>query len=345
MSMKRGGKTLICLLCIIALNPKLRAVSNDTPATPAPDDTQVSENSDGPYSAIWLRNVFDLKPEPPPPPPNEKTNLPPPNVELTGITTLLGTKRALFMVQEPASAGKPAGKEESYILTEGQRQGMLEVMEINPKSKMVTIKVEQQVSTITFKTNKVAIGPQGGVPAGAPGGGIPRPPMFNPAGFNPGGAGVPANVPIPTRMMRPTADNSQSYTPQGNQNAYNGYNPQSAGGYYGGGGVGGVPSVASTTPGLALPGFGSSAPAQNTLEAPVAAPPEVTAAIVNIQKNVADGQGVVFPPLPPPFQIPSSGSGGSSGTGGSTGGFGNITPPSLPPMPPLGSHSSGTLNH
>ncbi len=126
--MKRGGKNLrfVCY-SIIALTPKVRAVVNDSPSSEPANNDDAKTGEEGPYSAIWLRNVFDLKPPPPPTPVNTAvTNAPPPNVELTGITTLLGTKRALFMVQYAPAPGKPAGKDESYILTEGQRQGVLE---------------------------------------------------------------------------------------------------------------------------------------------------------------------------------------------------------------------------
>src|SRR4051812_47174959 len=105
--MKRGMKTTVCLLGSVALATGVQAIVNE------PVDSN-------PYHAIVERNVFDLKPPPPPTPPVTVTNTPPPNVKLTGITTILGNKRALFMVQEASVPGKPANKEESYILTEGQ---------------------------------------------------------------------------------------------------------------------------------------------------------------------------------------------------------------------------------
>ncbi len=340
--MKRGGKTLVCLLCITALTATVRAVVNDSAST---DDAKSADSpGDSPYSAIWLRNVFDLRPFLPPVTNTVPvTNAPPPNVELTGITTLLGTKRALFMVQDSPSPGKPPGKDESYILTEGERQGVLEVLEINPKAKTVKIKVEDLVSTITFKTNKAPASPQ----PMAGGGGIPRPPAFNPAGFNP--AGIPGggnpNGAIPTRMMRPTAGNNSQYSPQGGQYNQNAYNQQAGQAAYGGGyGGGGVAAVASgTTPGLALPGFGNS-PAQSPLATPPpSAPPEVTAAILNLQKTVADQNNMPFPPLPPPFQAQGSGSGNEESSGGgppSPTGTGGLPP--LPTVPGQGFH--GTLN-
>jgi len=114
--MKRGPKTLICLLCIIALTMRARAVSNDS--NPAIDvsasagDREISKTSDGGYSSIWLRNVFDLKPIILAPPPDTKPPEPPPNVKLQGITTILGDKRAIFTVQESGGPGKPPAKEQ-----------------------------------------------------------------------------------------------------------------------------------------------------------------------------------------------------------------------------------------
>src|SRR5438445_5556396 len=120
--MKRGAKKFVCLAGSLALAIGTRAAVNETDAS-------------NPFSAIVERNVFALKDPPPPPPLEVKTNTPPPNIRLTGITTIFGTsnKRALFMVQEIGIPGKPIGKEESYILTEGQRQGAIEVLEIDEK--------------------------------------------------------------------------------------------------------------------------------------------------------------------------------------------------------------------
>src|SRR5438128_358481 len=91
----------------------------------------VSDSTRGPYQGIVKRNVFGLK-DPPAaitePTPGPAT--PKPKVILTGITTILGDARALLKVQFPARPGQPAN-EQSYILTEGQKEGDLEVLRIN----------------------------------------------------------------------------------------------------------------------------------------------------------------------------------------------------------------------
>jgi len=147
-----------------------------------------------PFSAIVERNVFALKDPPPPPPLEVKTNTPPPNIRLTGITTIFGTsnKRALFMVQEVGIPGKPAGKEESYILTEGQRQGPIEVVEIDEKHNSVKIKNDGNEAVLTLD-EKVKLPSAPAIPGlGAPlPGGLPRLPT---AGVTPAGSISPISL-------------------------------------------------------------------------------------------------------------------------------------------------------
>ncbi len=182
-----------------------------------------------PYGAIVERNVFDLKPPPPPPGANAATNTPPPNVRLTGITTILGPKRALFMVKDADSPGKQANKEQSVILGEGEREGVLEVLEINEKTGTVKIRNDGNFSVLAFENTKLPSAPAGGpgagpggmpklpsfVPPGAPGApGFPRPGGY---GANPayGGMANPAGglSSIPTRTVR-TQDDQPPLTPE-----------------------------------------------------------------------------------------------------------------------------------
>jgi hypothetical protein len=209
--MKCSGKTVICLLGSFALATGVQAVVNEEAA-----DNTADNASGNPYKVIVERNVFDLRP-PPPPVSQQATNTPPPNIKLTGITTILGKKQALFMVQEPAPPGKPANKEESYILTEGQRQGVIEVIEINEKDFKVRIKNDGNISLLTFETVKLPNAAAGAPPS--PAGGIPHPNFitpqaanaYQPATYNPNAtAGAAAANPgnglsqIPLRSVRPT---------------------------------------------------------------------------------------------------------------------------------------------
>jgi hypothetical protein len=80
-----------------------------------------------PYLVISERNVFALRPPPPahPPPPE-----PIPKVVPVGIATILGVKQALLKVYYPAHPPQPP-REDSCVLTVGQREGPIEVLAIN----------------------------------------------------------------------------------------------------------------------------------------------------------------------------------------------------------------------
>ena len=101
-----------------------------------------------PYHQISERNVFGLKPRQPahlePPP------VPLPKIMLTGITTILGNKRALLKVQFPPTPPQPA-KEQSLILAEGQRDGSIAVLEINEQTASVKMDNSGTVMDITFE--------------------------------------------------------------------------------------------------------------------------------------------------------------------------------------------------
>src|SRR5262249_37418731 len=110
-----------------------------------------SAPSAGPYDGIVDRNVFGLKPPPPPPDP-EATKAPPSKITLTGITTILGNKRALM--KTPPPQGKPGEQpkgEQSYILTIGQREGDIEVLDIDEKAGSVKVNNAGTVLTLTFE--------------------------------------------------------------------------------------------------------------------------------------------------------------------------------------------------
>ncbi|MGH7866584.1 MAG: hypothetical protein ACREP9_02875 [Candidatus Dormibacteraceae bacterium] len=102
----------------------------------------------GPYAMIYERNAFGLRP------PKPLTVIPPagpaPKVHLTGITTILQDKRALFKVEFPAKP-REKPKQESYILTEGQKAGPIEVLEINVKKAQVKVNNSGTVTTLTFE--------------------------------------------------------------------------------------------------------------------------------------------------------------------------------------------------
>ncbi len=131
-----------------------------------------TDSSSNPYQGVVVRNVFGLR-DPPPPPDPDSIKPPVPTFYLTGITTIFGNKRALFRTAPaPAKTGKPVGKEESFMLTEGQRQGEVEVMHIDEVAGTVQVTYAGTVLTIDFTNNAakaVAVAPPMGAPPGVPG--------------------------------------------------------------------------------------------------------------------------------------------------------------------------------
>jgi hypothetical protein len=132
------------------------------------------------YSAIVRRNAFNLRePEPPKPPPE-----PPPTIKvnLTGITTLLSNKRVFLLIQEQ-------GKQpESKMLSEGERDGQIEVLAINEIEGSVKIKIGDKESVLTFEKDGIKPPTTPVSSPGAPG----APPGVPPV---PGVPSVPRNVP------------------------------------------------------------------------------------------------------------------------------------------------------
>jgi len=109
--MKSTGKVAMCLAIGVALRAGAAA-------------TQSPEN---PYSAIVVRNVFDLKPLAPR---SETKLIPPLKIILTGIVKIFREKQVFFKTLDVANPGAPP-KETSFILNEGERAGEIEVLEIN----------------------------------------------------------------------------------------------------------------------------------------------------------------------------------------------------------------------
>lgn len=245
--MSRRVKTFICILGAIALALGAKAITGDPTSMPHGETAPGAEisgkkaaESANPYDAIVERNVFDLK-DPPdtnaPPPTNE----PPANVRLTGIMSIFGHTQALFMVQKSGQPGKGAEPEVSYILSEGQRQEGLEVVQIDAKAKKVKIKNDGIVSTLTFEVAK----------AGGPGGPhhdmTPGQPHMGKPGFAPNlnptaGAGAMPQRTIRTPQLGQASPQAGGASP-GGANFGGGYNANPYGygnAGYNGGGVSGV---------------------------------------------------------------------------------------------------------
>jgi len=163
---------------------------------------------DNPYQAIVGRNVFSLKPPPPPPDPESLVKKePPPKIKLQGLNTILGRRQVLCKVMMPAKPPeRPQPKEESFVMGEGDRQGEIEVLEINMQAESVKFKNHDVVQLLNMKDDAdkpvIAAAPPGLPPGGLPGGlpALPPPPAFNASAQ--GGITTIGGSPIPQRTLR-----------------------------------------------------------------------------------------------------------------------------------------------
>ena len=271
--MKHGQRMLICTLAWVGLCASGNAVTSDA--------------SSSPYQSVVERNVFGLKPPPPPPDP-EANKPPPPKMFLQGITTFGGTKRALLKAQMPPKPGEPPKGEDSFVLAEGQREGDIEVLEINVKEGTVKVNDFGTVTTLDFEHNGIKTAAAAPVPGVAPhpGGGFPIP---GAKPYLPAGGTQQFPVTRPMRLPSPTG----------------------AAASFGAGGA--TPMYASQTQGLgvggsAVPLYGTTTPIQTQVQPQTAAQQaqsqlpaeeqflEVEAYREHLKQT---GQNLVFPPIPP----------------------------------------------
>jgi hypothetical protein len=132
--MIRDTRALGLILSGIALSASLWTLNADVAGSP--------------YQGIVERNVFNLRP-PPTPADNTPPPVPPPRITLTGITTILGNKRALMKALEPPKPPEPA-REVSYILAEGQRDGDIEVIAIDERAGSVKVNNHGTIQELSF---------------------------------------------------------------------------------------------------------------------------------------------------------------------------------------------------
>jgi len=173
----------------------------------------VPDSNPNRFQPIPERNVFGLKSPQTPAPTNPPAQTP--KLILTGITTILGNKRALLKEQPPGGPGKPgdALKEVSYILTEGQRDGDVEVLQIDERAGSVRVNLGGTTLTLTFEKDGAklpstpppgaagALPGNGTLPPGAVAAGMPTPGTLPPV---PGAVdtNTSANRGFPSRTPR-----------------------------------------------------------------------------------------------------------------------------------------------
>jgi len=298
--MKHGGKVLVGLWASLVLCTAANAATDDPPGNP--------------YQGIVESNIFKLKPPPPPPDPADNKP-PPPKITLTGITTILGRKLVLMETPPPpGKPGEPAKPKQSLILTIGERQGEIEVLEIDEIAGAVKVNNSGNIVTLTFEKDgvKLASTPMPGAPGvPPPPGGMP-PPI--PGSFNPAGGAAPVNLSFPSRPLRGSVPGSAAVAP-------------------------------GATPGtVTLPGFGASAAQQSTSipQSTLSLSPEEQVIAIEAQREITKNQVMSgkLPPLPPTPLTPAGAPGSLTPTPTTDQLQVNpvhpVIPPrrGLPPMPP-----------
>lgn len=290
--MKTGACILVGFLGGALLGPSAWAIAND---------------ATNPYLRIVDRNPFGLR-EPLPPAPETNAPAPPPfQVELTGITTILGDKRALFLVTEPATPGQQPKPPQSYILREGQQEGPLEVVSIDENTGLVKILNAGVPDTLDINKRKLPSGGGTAAPGGAP--------------AVPGGPKPIAAVPLPlpsATQANPTPAAPSLTTLGGKGVSVGGASGSPAATTLGGRGVSvGGGGISLTTPGagtttlpsrtLRLPGasVGGVPPPGSPASPPPPSPPiEEQILMIELQRE-ANRNNPNFPPLPPTALTPN----------------------------------------
>lgn len=217
-----------------------------------------------PYFSIVARNPFGLKPEPPPPePPPPQPTVSPTALKLTGVTTLLGGKRAMFVVEEPGKSNIVSdlvreGDWDTYITN-------LQVLKIDERAGAVNVVYGGKELALNFKDNGIQ---------------PPAAPMPAPGVVVPGGANRPGVVSV----SRPSTT-VRAMNPGGAVNA----GAAMYAGQPGGSGLRQVPSRPSRLP----------AGGQDDSDPALMMTPDQQALAMKAQEIIARQQGVSLPPTPP----------------------------------------------
>ena len=151
-----------------------------------------------PYQGIVDRNVFGLKDPPPPPPPPENAKPAGPPLTLLGVMNILGKRTACIGFSAPAKPNEPP-KPTTLMLTEGQREGDIEVLQVDLDNRSAKVSNFGAITNLTFDKNGV----KGSSGSSAPAPAIASIPAPNSgATFTPGGSSFPGVKGIPPRMIR-----------------------------------------------------------------------------------------------------------------------------------------------
>jgi hypothetical protein len=263
----------------------------------------LAEIKENPYQVIIDRNPFNLRPIPPPPAPPAETNAPaepPPEIKLTGITTLLGTPKVFLQLED-----KKTKKPSFLTMAEGDSENGVTIVHIDPENLKVRVKNGDAETTLDFKNNGVK--PSAGAVATA--GGVPPPGGVMPLQ-------VPPIVPTVPGAQAAAANTGRAIVAGGTPSAAPGYNPAAANPY-----AGGVPPRPVRTDNLAIVA-GGGGQVYNPNPQPTAAPPptynrQEAEAIMELTRQKLQQQeqaGRVQPGQPPAALIPPTALGRALGT-------------------------------
>jgi hypothetical protein len=275
-NMKRLGKIVVCLAGGLVLNAGARA-----------DDAVLPNN---PYAPVVIRNIFGLNPLP-----TNDVNAaqadPPPKITLNGIMSIFGHLQALFKVAIPAKPEQPA-KDVPYILSEGQRQDEIEVVQIDEKNGLVTFNNHGTVQELPLAKAGLAGGtatPGPGRPA------VPTPNITAPSGDNSGR--------IPGRFGSRTAGGPAAARNGGMGNGGNNFNNGMGGGSPIGGG-------SSLTPGSTPYTYDPAGQQPSQMTA------EESAMLIEAQRLLLQNQNNPKAKLLPPTMYTPQNSGAGKGASG-----------------------------
>lgn len=158
----------------------------------------LTPDAGNPYAPIVDRNVFALRP-PPPPKSEEPPVAPPQKITLQGIVSAFGKKQVMFKTMMPGTKPGEAPKETSFMLSEGERAGEIEILGINETAGAIKVKNNGIEQSLTLE--KDGMKPQGGpgvVPGVVPGlPGVPGAPGAVPHAVPMTGVPVTGGVPAP----------------------------------------------------------------------------------------------------------------------------------------------------
>ena len=222
----------------------------------------VNGPADHPYQAIIDRNAFGLRPPPQVVNPIPTNPVVPVNVKFTGITSNSRGKKAWLMI--PAVPGKNTNPQYLNGLAEHEKQGEIEVLEINVKESKVKILNAGSLVELNVKDNGLP------TPAALPVPGVP----LNPYGV-PGALPTPGLVPAPGAS--PSAIKTAGLTPSGGDALAARYGART------------IPRRNLRTEPIEQPVQAAQAPVD----------PAVQRIMMEAQKQQAEAGGKPFPPLPP----------------------------------------------